>query len=167
MLDRTSDDSYRELNKKFSGKTAHLEFVDGRRQKVRYIHAAADSFTWFDSKTEASVTVPTTKIRSIYSRDHTKGLLQGMGIGLLTGLFATIIMMASKSNDTTSHDAVEEGIETVGTMAPTVFGWLFGTFIGALAGDLQIYKLASPEEIPQQKSQKHSQPRTEAQSRNQ
>jgi len=167
MLDRTSEETYRELNKKFSDKSVQVQLTDGSSRKVKYVWATADSIAWIDKKTRIQVTLPATNIRCFSFRDHKKGLFQGMGIGLLIGLPVTFIVAASLGNRTKPLDSSEEALETLGILAPTIYGLFLGASLGAVVGSAQMYKLASPEEIQQQKSSKYWQPRTEVQSKNQ
>lgn len=104
------------------------------------VQVASDSVSYIDTKTKMKRSVATTEVAKIIKVNHTKGALEGLGIGLLTGLAMVGVSVALTAGEPPPDDGppASTGAAILGALAGAGFT-VVSTMIGAASGSRDIY----------------------------
>lgn len=132
-----TDSSYQEVNLKLTGKTVTCVKSNGEELAGEYIGIFTDSIT------VGTETIAIDKAKELQRKNHGKGVIKGMGWGLLSGFFIGGIIGAVTSGDEETKIVASD--ETISYMAGAAIGLLLGGVYGGISGVTDYYIFAPPD----------------------
>lgn len=126
-------DGYSRITEKVTGETVQVFLRDGRTMKLRNLYVGANS-TRGMRPNGGSRHFPTSALRKIEIVDRGTGFWQGAGIGLGTGLGATLVVVGTEESD------FGQAIALVGGLVVSIPLTLIGGGIGAAKGQKEVYR---------------------------
>ena len=129
-----TDSSYQEVNQKLTGKTVTCVKSNGEELAGDYIGIFTDSIT------VGTETIAIDQTQELQRKNHGKGVIKGMGWGLLSGFFIGGVIGAVTSGDEETKIAASD--ETISYMAGAAIGFLLGGVYGGISGVTDYYVFA-------------------------
>ena len=138
-----TDDSYQEVNQELNGKTVTLVKINEEELGSEYGGIFKDSITI------GMETITIEEAKEIQIKNHGKGIIRGMGWGLLSGFLVGGVIGAITSKDEESNIGASD--ETISYLAGAVTGFLLGGIYGGISGVTDYYTF-TPVKIEGDKS---------------
>ena len=129
------------LNKRTRTKIVHIYLDTGERLKGKQLMIAPDSTRWVDLKSGEPYVMPTDEIARVKFRNPGKGIIDGLGIGMLGGGLGGVL---AGSFDNSSYLPKSERQIVYGVALGVVSGG-FGMWFGAILGSEQFYEITFSE----------------------
>lgn len=139
-MDNSMERGYRAVNTKSEFGRAVVLLDDGREIEVKKIHMQPDSSTWISLTTGRTESIATDRIIDVKIRNHEKGILEGMGVGFLTGVSLGVIVGAAMPDSDWFPAYANMGI-MAGLLGAS--GGVLGLFIGGISGSKETYSFDS------------------------
>lgn len=143
--------TYAAITEEARERTVEVELRDGTVYGGYNLLVTQDS-TRFDRKTanRTPVVVPTAQVRAITIRKHSRGAVDGLGIGTAVGLGLGFLMGVALYDDPGFYDytRAESGLLAGGALG--LLGGTLGTFFGLVGGHRTVYRFGdtgTPERV--------------------
>jgi hypothetical protein len=127
-------------------KTAHnvvkVALLNRTEQEAQCLLIGSDSTSWLDPGTHELKTVCTAEVMQVELVDRDKGMLEGLGIGLLTGALTGAAMGFADGDDPPGWFSITAGEKAaIGGLVLGGVGGLSGTFVGTVSGHREEFYL--------------------------
>ena len=144
---KTSSSIFDHMNDRFSQNTTYITLIDSSQYIGQNTRITQDSTFWIDSVTEKRNSVLTSEIKSIVIKKTWRGVLEGVGIGTLTGFvsgaFIGGVLIGDNEDGMVFPNSAGKNALAVGVLFGG-FGGLVGLPIGAIAGSKDEYIFEKP-----------------------
>ena len=121
--------------------------IDGTKYKARFLLVDQDSTSWTHLESRTTQRIATHQIREIRFVRRGKGLVEGLGLGFITGacMGGAIGVMMGSSDDSAATPPHEDFL--FGAAALGIPMALIGGIIGPLSGSKDLYYFILPESL--------------------
>jgi len=128
---------YSKVNNAIAGKTTTITTISGESYEGIHVTVAHDSTKWFSESTRKREIYPTNQIHMVYTKDHIKGAVGGLTIGLIVGIAVAVGAIIVHLNTTEDEAGDMSGVAFL--VGGTALGLLIGSGVGAIMGHKDEY----------------------------
>jgi len=134
---REPESFYSKVTKAAYGKIATIITTSGESYEGIHLKVSSDSTKWVLESSDERVIYPTDQIHKVHIKDHFKGLVGGLTIGLLAGLGVALTAIVVHLNSGNSEAGDMSGLAYL--LGGVTIGALVGSGLGVAMGHKDEY----------------------------
>ena len=129
-----SPEAQRAINVRVERRTARVALAGGSAVSVRALHVAPDVTTWIDPATGKTGSAPTAEVVSVQFTNRGRGLLEGLGLGLVVGAGGGALVGLATYEEPRPGELCIFCSRSDSALLGAVFFGMVGTGLGGLIG---------------------------------